>query len=165
MILQALNRYYERSENLPHKGWVRRGVDYIVVLNEQGECVNLEAVGEQKKGKTIPRDMLVADIGKQAMKHTNSGKDANLLWDNASFVFGAGNKGDAKLSSFIDTLQKWLGGLNDAGVEAVRRFCISLRDHPEVAAALIERFQVKDAFEKRDPVLIFRLVTDMEGIH
>jgi CRISPR-associated protein Csd1 len=165
MILQALNRYYERAENLPREGWVRRGVDYIVVLDEQGECVNLEAVGEQKKGKTVPRDMLVTAIGKQAMKHTNSGKDANLLWDNASFVFGTGNKGDIKLGSFIDTLQGWLDGLNDAGVEAVRRFCINLRGHPEATTALIERFQAKDDFEKRDPVLIFRLVTDMEGVH
>lgn len=165
MILQALNRYYERAENLPREGWVRRGVDYIVVLDEQGECVNLEAVGEQKKGKTVPRDMLVTAIGKQAMKHTNSGKDANLLWDNASFVFGTGNKGDIKLGSFIGTLQGWLDGLNDAGVEAVRRFCINLRDHPEATTVLIERFQAKDDFGKRDPVLIFRLVTDMEGVH
>jgi CRISPR-associated protein Csd1 len=165
MILQALNRYYERAENLPREGWVRRGVDYIVVLDEQGECVNLEAVGEQKNGKTVPRDMLVTAIGKQAMKHTNSGKDANLLWDNASFVLGTGNKGDIKLGSFIDTLQGWLGSLNDVGVQAVRQFCINLRGNPEATKKLIERFQVKNGFEKRDPVLIFRLVTDMEGVH
>ncbi|WP_248885548.1 type I-C CRISPR-associated protein Cas8c/Csd1 [Acidithiobacillus acidisediminis] len=165
MILQALNRYYDRVDSLPREGWVRRGVDYVVVLDEQGECVNLEAVGERSKGKTIPRDMLVTAIGKQAMKHTNSGKDANLLWDNASFVFGKGNKGDVKLCGFIDTLQEWLGDLNDKGVEAVRRFCINLRDNPEASTALVHRFQAKDDFEKRDPVLIFRLISDMEGIH
>lgn len=165
MILQALNRYYERSENLPCEGWVRRGVDYIVVLDEHGECVNLEAVGEQKKGKTIPREMLVTAIGKQAMKHTNSGKDANLLWDNASFVFGTGNKGDLKLASFITALQEWFGGLDDAGVEAVRRFCVNLQTHPETTAALIARFLFKDDFDKRDPVLIFRLVSDVESVH
>jgi CRISPR-associated protein Csd1 len=164
MILQALNRYYERSEDLPREGWIRRGVDYIVVLDEHGECVNLEAVGEQKKGKTIPREMLVTAIGKQAMKHTNSGKDANLLWDNASFIFGTGNKGDLKLASFVAALQEWLGSLEDVGVEAVRRFCVNLQTHPDAANALNERFQVKDDFEKRDPVLIFRLVSDMEGV-
>jgi CRISPR-associated protein Csd1 len=30
---------------------------------------------------------------------------------------------------------------------------------------LIERFQLKEDFEKRDPVLIFRLVSDLEGVH
>ena len=166
MILQALNRYYERSENLPREGWVRRGVDYVVVLNEQGICVNLEALGEQKKGKAIPSERLVTAIGKQAMKHTNSGKDANLLWDNASFVFGTGNKGATKLASFIDTLQAWLGDeLQDPGVAAVRTFCMNLQSHPEATGDLIERFRVKEDFEKRDPVLIFRLVSDMESVH
>jgi CRISPR-associated protein Csd1 len=165
MILQALNRYYERAENLPREGWVRRGVDYTVVLDEQGECVNLEVLGEQKRGKTIPRDMLVTAIGKQAMKHTNSGKDANLLWDNASFVFGTGNKGDIKLASFIDTLRDWFDKLDDPGIEAVRRFCVNLHANSAAAAALIDRFHVKEDFEKRDPVLTFRLVSDVEDIH
>lgn len=165
MILQALNRYYERSEDLPREGWVRRGVDYIIVLDKQGECVNLEAVGEQKKGKTVPSEKLVTAIGKQAMKHTNSGKDANLLWDNASFVLGAGNKGSTKLASFIDTLNVWLGKLDDPGVNAVHRFCVNLQNHPEAAGALIERFQAKEDFEKRDPVLIFRLASDVESVH
>ncbi|WP_437556204.1 type I-C CRISPR-associated protein Cas8c/Csd1 [Acidithiobacillus sulfuriphilus] len=161
MILQALNRYYDRVDSLPREGWVRRGVDYVVVLDEQGGCVNLEAVGEQRKGKTIPRDMLVTAIGKQAMKHANSGKDANLLWDNASFVFGTGNKGDIKLANFVQTLSEWFGKLNDPGVEAIRRFCVNLQTNPAAAAALIERFQAKNDFDKRDPVLIFRLVTDL----
>lgn len=165
MILQALNRYYERSEDLPREGWVRRGVDYIVVLNEQGECVNLEALGEQKKGKTVPSEKLVTAIGKQAMKHTNSGKDANLLWDNASFVLGTGNKGSTKLASFIDTLNAWLGELNDPGINAVHRFCDNLHNHPEAVGASIERFQAKEDFEKRDPVLIFRLASDVESVH
>lgn len=165
MILQALNRYYERSESLPRLGWVRRGVDYIVVLNAQGECVNLESIGEIKKGKTVPSERLVTAIGKQAMKHTNSGKDANLLWDNASFVLGTGNKGAAKLASFIDTLETWLPGLDDAGVEAVRCFCRGLQAEPASADTLIDRFGARDDFDKRDPVLTFRLVGDVEDVH
>lgn len=165
MILQALHRYYERSENLPREGWVRRGVDYVVVLDGQGQCVGLEPVGELKKGKLTPSEKLVTAIGKQAMKHTNSGKDANLLWDNASFVFGTGNKGDIKLASFLETLDSWLGGLKDPGVEAVRKFCLGLQANPEAASALIERFQARDDFDKRDPVLVFRLANDLEYVH
>lgn len=165
MILQALNRYYERAENMPREGWVRRGVDYVLVLDEQGECINIEAIGEQRKGKTVPREMLVTAIGKQAMKHTNSGKDANLLWDNASFVFGTGNKGSVKLASFISTIREWLGDLDDKGVKAVSRFCTCILANPTSAHLLVERFQLKEDFDKRDPVLIFRLASDLDGVH
>lgn len=164
MILQALNRYYERSSNLPREGWIRRGVDYVVVLTPDGECVNLEPVGEVKNGKSVPSERLVTAIGKQAMKHTNSGKDANLLWDNASFVFGTGNKGSIKLASFIETLRDWLGELDDPGVEAIKRFCQNLLKNPEQATVLIERFGVRGDFDKRDPVLTFKLNSDIESI-
>jgi CRISPR-associated protein Csd1 len=165
MILQALNRYYERAENMPREGWVRRGVDYILVLDSQGHCINIEAIGELKKGKTIPRELLVPAIGKQAMKHTNSGNDANLLWDNASFVFGTGNKGAVKLASFIATIQDWLETVQDHGVEAVIRFCTRLQSTPESVTDLIERFQLQEDFAKRDPVLVFRLVSDIEQVY
>ena len=165
MILQALNRYYERAENMPRDGWVRRGVDYVLVLDNQGHCINIEPIGEQKKGKTVPRETLVPAIGKQAMKHTNSGNDANLLWDNASFVFGTGNKGPVKLDSFVSTLHDWLGVVGDAGVEAVMRFCGQIKSNPESVASLIDRFQLKEDFDKRDPVLVFRLVSDIEYVH
>lgn len=165
MILQALNRYYERAENMPREGWVRRGVDYVIVLDDQGQCVNIELIGEQKKGKIAPREVLVPAIGKQAMKHTNSGNDANLLWDNASFVFGTGNKGSGKLNSFVSTIRDWLGDIKDEGVSAVTRFCTRIQSNAEAVATLIERFQLKEDFDKRDPVLVFRLVSDNEYVH
>lgn len=165
MILQALNSYYERVDSLPREGWVRRGVDYVVVLDEKGECINLEAIGEQKKGKAVPRNMLVTAIGKQALKHTNSGKDANLLWDNASFVFGRGSKGNVKLASFLDTLHDWFGDFDDIGVKSIRRFCTNIQANPEIVSELIERFQATVDFEKRDPTLVFRLSSDVGCVH
>ncbi|MDP1680430.1 MAG: type I-C CRISPR-associated protein Cas8c/Csd1 [Burkholderiales bacterium] len=166
MILQALNAYYERSEELPREGWIRRGVDYIVVLDAEGNCINIEPVGELKKGKTIPREMLLPAIGKQAMKHTNSGKDANLLWDNASFSLGSGKKGAQKLASFLDTLRDWLKGCDqDAGVKAVQRFCESLQTNPDSLGDLLNHFHLNEEFSKRDPVLVFRLVDDIEEVH
>ncbi len=165
MILQALNRYYERSEDMPREGWVRRGVDYVLVLDDQGQCINIESIGEQKKGKTVPRDLLVPAIGKQAMKHTNSGADANLLWDNASFVLGTGNKGQVKISSFIATIQEWLDSTQDQGVQAVVRFCSHIQSTPDSVNALIERFQLQEVFEKRDPILVFRFASDIEYVH
>ena len=148
MILQALHEYYDRCDDLPREGWIRRGVDYALVLNTQGDCVALNALGDKQKGKLIPAERLVTAIGKQAMKHTNSGKDANLLWDNASFVLGTGNKGDIKLASFIETIQTWLGELEDPGVQAVQRFCTGLQQQPNAVASLLERFGCTEDFEK-----------------
>ena len=165
MILQALHEYYDRCDDLPREGWIRRGVDYALVLNTQGDCVALNALGDKQKGKLIPAERLVTAIGKQAMKHTNSGKDANLLWDNASFVFGTGNKGDVKLASFIETMQTWLGELEDPGVQAVQKFCTRLQKQADAITSLIERFGCTEDFEKRDPVLIFQLQGDIEGVH
>jgi CRISPR-associated protein Csd1 len=165
MILQALGDYYKRSDDLPREGWIRRAVDYELVLDTAGNCIAFKALGEMRKGKTVAEERLVIAIGKQAMKHTNSGKDANLLWDNASFVFGAGNKGATKLTSFIETLQSWLGELDDPGVKAVNLFCTQLQADPAAANALIERFGHTEDFEKRDPVLTFQLQGDLEGIH
>lgn len=165
MILQALVDYYKRSDSLPREGWIRRPVDYELVLDTGGNCIAFKALGEIRKGKKVAEERLVTAIGKQAMKHTNSGKDANLLWDNASFVFGAGNKGATKLANFIETLQSWLGELDDPGVKAVHLFCTQLQENPEAANALIERFGHGEDFEKRDPVLTFQLQGDLEGIH
>ncbi len=166
MILQALNAYYERSEELPREGWIRRGVDYIVVLDANGNCTHIESAGEMKKGKIVPREMLVPAIGKQAMKHTNSGKDANLLWDNASFSLGSGKKGAQKLAAFLDTLRDWLKGCDqDAGLKAVQRFCESLQTNPGSLGDLLKHFHLDEEFSKRDPVLVFRLADDIEEVH
>lgn len=165
MILEALVDYYHRSDGLPREGWIRRSVDYELVLDARGECLAFKAIGEIQKGKTVPGERLVMAIGKQAMKHTNSGKDANLLWDNASFVFGVGRNGTTKLASFIETLQSWLGVLDDPGVKAVQLFCSQLQAKPRAAIALIERFGYSEDFEKRDPVLAFQLEGDLEGVH
>jgi len=164
MILQALNAYFERNGNLPKQGWIRRGIDYSIVLDEGGICLAMEALGTASKRKTRPQEMLVPAIGKQALKHNNSGSDANFLWDNASFVFGRGTKGQRKFSSFLETLQQWTAGLSDPGVNAVIRFCTAMQD-PVISNQVFHRFQVQDDFEKRDPVVVFRLASDVEGIH
>ena len=165
MILQALNGYFDRSDDLPKQGWIRRGVDYSIVLDEAGVCLSMEALGTVRNGKTFPKEMLLPSIGKQALKHTNSGKDANFLWDNASFIFGRGKKGDQKLSAFINTLLLWSKGLEDPGVSAVWRFCTNIKQDPEIAVSLFHRFQVAADFDKRDPVIVFRLSSDIDGIH
>jgi CRISPR-associated protein Csd1 len=165
MILQALNGYYERCEDLPREGWVRRGIDYVIVLDLESNCINIDRIGKAHKGKSIPEPMLVPAIGKQALKHSNSAKDANLLWDNASFVLGRGKKSSLKVASFLSTLQAWLSDVTDDGVNAVTRFCSHIVEDPSYAEELLVKFGIQDDFEARDPALVFRLATDIECIH
>jgi CRISPR-associated protein Csd1 len=60
MILQALNDYYDRNEELPRQGWIRRGVDYAIVLDSTGSCIAIDSLGTASKGKTTALEMLFA---------------------------------------------------------------------------------------------------------
>jgi CRISPR-associated protein Csd1 len=127
MILKALADYYDRlakdnDSGIAPNGWFRGKIDFVVVLNESGNFVRLQNIRQPDRKRMVGRPTMLPFIGKQALKHANSGKDANLLWDNASFVFGLGNKGRTKIESFIETLSHHLGHLNDLGVSAVLTF-------------------------------------------
>ncbi len=135
MILQALKEYYDRKAGeLPPIGWIRRDLDYDVILRSDG---SFHAVTPRftEKGKKRERfsDNMPA-IGKQALKHTASGTDANLLWDTAAFALGFGEKGKAKLSCFVATIEEWLGDCHDVGVAAVLAFLRTKADDPAVTA-------------------------------
>jgi CRISPR-associated protein Csd1 len=165
MILQELVRYYDRQRNqrdsdIAPPGWIRRPVDYVVVLQADGDCIDLQQRYTVEKGKRVGPPELLPAIGKQSLKHTNSGKDANLLWDNASFVLGVGDRGSLKLGSFIQTIDRWFSQLSDPGIAAVRAFLVSLQQQPSKALELIERFGARADFDERDPVLTFRLMSD-----
>lgn len=165
MILQELVRYYDRQRNqrdsdIAPPGWIRRPVDYVLVLQADGDCIDLQQRYTVEKGKRVGHPELLPDIGKQSLKHTNSGKDANLLWDNASFVLGVGDRGPLKLGSFIQTIDQWFSQLSDPGIAAVRAFLASLQKQPTKALELIERFGASADFDERDPVLTFRLISD-----
>lgn len=125
MILQALKEYYDRkaAEGLIAKnGWIMGGIDFLLELDANGNILNISDLRNTEGKKKISRALEVPNIGKQALKHSNSGNDANLLWDNASFVFGLGDKGNLRLQSMIETIDNWIGETSDLGVTAVRNF-------------------------------------------
>lgn len=164
MILQELARYYQRVAEsgdgaIAPEGWIRRPVDYFVILETGGRCISIEDNGRMEGKRRIAREELVPAIGKQALKHTNSGKDPNLLWDNAAFVLGLGNKGALKASSFDAEIKKWFDGIEDPALSDLRAFIQTMRVDG-AAQALIERFGLVEEFEKRDPVLAFRWLPD-----
>ena len=170
MILQALAEYYERKvdsgdPSIAPEGWVSKGLDYVIVLSPEGVCVQLDQRFSLEKGKIVSKIEFLPAIGKQAMKHTNSGKDANLLWDNASFVFGQGNKGETKLESFVGTFAEWLSDCNDEGIKALFSFYGKVRQDTDFVSSLITNYGYSEDFEKRDPTMAFQLVGDKCLLH
>lgn len=138
MILQALKVYYDRKAADPEsdiapEGWIRVRIDYEIIIDENGNFVQLNNKRENKLG--FPA--LVPNIGKQAAKHNNSGKDANLLWDKPGFVLGNGNKGEIKLSSFIKTIDTWFNDGQDMAVDAVRKFLLAGKSNRSVFSSII----------------------------
>jgi CRISPR-associated protein Csd1 len=112
MILQALYDYYQRKAVDPESGIAPEGfalkrIDFVVVLSVDGSFVELQSLQEPNGKKLIGKPFFVPAIGKQAEKHTMAGNDANLLWDNAGFVFGIGGNGEKKRKSFLECIKKY----------------------------------------------------------
>jgi CRISPR-associated protein Csd1 len=125
MILQALKEYYDRKlvEGLiAQDGWISGGIDFLIDLDVNGNIQDVADLRELEGKKKTSHPIDVPNIGNQALKHSNSGKDANLLWDNASFIFGLGDKGNVRLEGMIEAIDKWIGETSDIGVIAVRKF-------------------------------------------
>lgn len=125
MILLALKEYYDRKAaigEMAADGWIGGGIDFLLELDWEGRLRDITDLREGTGKKKQPRLFQLPNIGNQALKHTNSGTDANLLWDNAKFVFGLGPKGDLHLRSMISAIDQWLGPTDDVGVAAVRAF-------------------------------------------
>jgi CRISPR-associated protein Csd1 len=144
MILQALKEYYDRKLNeglIAQDGWIMGGIDFLIDLDLEGNIQDIEDLREFEGKKKVSHLFYIPNIGNQALKHSNSGKDANLLWDNASFVFGLGDKGDLRLQSMIDAIDKWIGEASDQGIIAVRRFLVKgleNRSHFDYALSYLE---------------------------
>lgn len=92
MILQALNRYYERKnkegEALPLEGFENKEIPFILILDRQGTLVQIKDTRESHKlndKKNILRAKTYCVP--QGAKKT-SGILANLLWDKAEYVLG-----------------------------------------------------------------------------
>ncbi|MDP3169670.1 MAG: type I-C CRISPR-associated protein Cas8c/Csd1 [Polaromonas sp.] len=164
MILQELARYYQRVAEsgdgaIAPEGWIRRPVDYFIVLAPGGSCISIASNWWMEGKRRIARGELVPAIGKQALKHTNSGKDPNLLWDNAAFILGLGNKGTLKANSFDAEIEKWFDTIDDPALSDLKIFLRAIRVEG-AAKSLIERFDLVDEFELRDPILAFQWQPD-----
>lgn len=123
-VLQALERHYhrlaERGE-VSAPGWSPEKFGYCIVLNRDGEPVDVEDLhdlsGKKPKVKTyrVPA----------AVKRT-VGISPNFLWDKTAYVLGRtageGKRTAQEHAAFVAMHLERLAGQDDEGLAALRRF-------------------------------------------
>lgn len=129
MILPALVRLYERlaaeeDSDLPRLGWSRRGVSFVLEINEAGEVEQLHDVRSKDGRRRTPRGMVVPDHG---ATRTSAAKDLPyFLCDATAFILGADDKKGDKAAAYFDSSRRrhlaLLEGCNDPGAVAVCNF-------------------------------------------
>ncbi|MFY9363945.1 MAG: type I-C CRISPR-associated protein Cas8c/Csd1 [Bacteroidales bacterium] len=91
MILQALYDYYQRKaadpeSNIAPAGFERKDIPFIIVIDSQGNFINLEDTrygeGKQKRAKSF----LV--IKTKSRTGSKAAETANVLWDHFGYVLG-----------------------------------------------------------------------------
>lgn len=146
MILQALKDYYDRKSGDPDSGiarlgWERKKIHCIIVLDRNGNPVDIQSTVEGTGKTRKPKSFLVP----QGVKRT-SGINSNLLWDNPAYVIGIPTikvekteaaKRHAAFRKKIDDL----GVTDDPGIIAVRKF---------LAFSLEEKIRKLEKFEYQE---------------
>lgn len=164
MILHALTQYYQRKAEsdggIAQEGFENKEIPFIIVIDKQGNFIQLEDTRELKSKKKVGRTFLVPKgLGRSGSK---SYEVSNILWDHYGYVLAyAGEKGqeqaDKQHASFtakVNELKQVLP--NNAGVAAVAAFLASAEEKSKVmqAANWVECAKVKGCN------LSFRLVDE-----
>ncbi len=159
MILQALNRYYERMQEahpgeLAEFGFERKAIPVIIQLNENGEVhqIRIDSDKDSNTEYVLPK----------AIKKT-SGVASNLLWDNAEYVLGLVRDGGKpervakQHQAFIERVEQL--GSDDKGLQALIRFL-----HSFDLQALQQRADFIDETFHKNPNVSFKLANDTKLI-
>ena len=164
MILHALTQYYQRKAEsdggVAPEGFENKEIPFIIVIDKQGNFIQLEDTRELKGKKKVGRTFLVPKgLGRSGSK---SYEVSNILWDHYGYVLAyAGEKGqeqaDRQHASFTSKVNELKQALpDDAGVAAVVAFLASAAEKSKAmqAANWVECAKVKGCN------LSFRLVDE-----
>ena len=163
MILQALNRYYERLKDdpetdIPLFGFGKQKIHFALVISEDGKLVQISDLREKPKNKLVAVSLTVPQIGKKR----SVAIEPNFMWDNTGYVLGQDAKGkDARALERFEAFRRFhhkLGdSMGDPGMNAVLHFLDSWK--PDDAPALAHWEEMGGAN------LVFRLDGDLMYIH
>ena len=143
MILHALTQYYQRKAEsdggVAPEGFENKEIPFIIVIDKQGNFIQLEDTRGLKGKKKVGRTFLVPKgLGRSGSK---SYEVSNLLWDHYGYVLAyAGEKGqeqaDKQHASFTAKVNELKQVLPDeAGVTAVAAFLSSAEEKSKVMQA------------------------------
>ena len=143
MILHALTQYYQRKAEsdggVAPEGFENKEIPFIIVIDKQGNFIQLEDTRELKNKKKVARTFLVPKgLGRSGSK---SYEVSNLLWDHYGYVLAyAGEKGqeqaDRQHASFTSKVNELKQALpDDAGVAAVAAFLASAAEKSKAMQA------------------------------
>lgn len=179
MILQALNRYYERASvhqlkatdataSIAPIGFEQKGIPFVLVVDASGELLQIDdtQTGEGKAKRA--RSFLVPQGTKKSVNVA-----ANLLWGNAEYVLDIPDpkKLEDKQSKGKEAeYRKRLHEMHEAFAREITRRLGAVTDDPGVAAVLAylknintERLSQERAWPEisgKNPNLTFRLASD-----
>lgn len=154
MILQALNRYYERlieqkPEEVAPYGYSPQKVSYEVVLAANGTIVAVNDIRVTSGKKPQPKSLVVPQV------HRTSGIEPGFLWDKTSYVFGvseSSKRADKEHEAFKSLHERALSGEEDKGLQALLSF-IRNWNPGQFCTPLF-------ADELKDSIVVFRLEGD-----
>jgi CRISPR-associated protein Csd1 len=167
MILQALCDYYIRTKdsggNIAPEGFENKEIPFIIVLDENGEVINIERTYEETGKAKKAKEFLVP----HSVKKT-SGIKSNLLWDNVEYVLGIETESnfntDKKKNQYKEKVNKRhaafkeeidsLGDIDDKGIKALKLFLNNDNKEKVLQAKFNQQFeQLKD----ENPYIAFRM--------
>lgn len=160
MILQALNRCYERlrargEKGLPQFGYSPEKISYVIQLTSDGQVTDVQSHFDTSSKKPQPKLVLVP----QAVKRT-AGIKPNFLWDKTSYVLGVSatsKRAHQEHEAFRAWHRDLLAGTDDLGLKALLTF---------LASWTPERFdQAPFEEDMLDANLVFRLDGEYQYLH
>lgn len=163
MILQSLSEYYRRKtvskgDALVPLGYEDRAFRFILVVDEDGNLVNLEDHREKKNKADKGTNFLVP----LSQGRTGNQVKPNLLWDHNGYVLGVAVKDDEKSQeqaqkqheAFLAQINELIdAGASNKEVVAVKRFL----ENPNSLEAVRSHPNWEDYFSATNRNLTFRL--------
>jgi len=129
VILQALKEYYDRKSagaesDIAPEGFEKKEIPFLIVINNEGQFVNLEDTREKVGSRMIGKSYLVPRSESRA--GSNSFKTTFLLWDHFGYLLGhpeSDEKSPKQFKTWLDTLNVLPENLKmDEGVAAILKF-------------------------------------------
>ncbi|MDY0042338.1 MAG: type I-C CRISPR-associated protein Cas8c/Csd1, partial [Desulforhabdus sp.] len=127
MILQALNKYYDRLSSgeegrIPVFGFARQKIHFCLVLSPSGELLDVQDLRVNDGKRMVPVELVVPEPVKRTVAIA-----PNFLWDNTRYVLGADSGGNPQrawkaFDAFKQSHHAIGDRLDDHGIAALLAF-------------------------------------------